>query len=313
MQHTLKDTITIKGTGLHSGKPVTLALYPAKSDSGIVFKRVDISDKDNLIPAKWDHVVDTRLCTVIGNADGVTVSTIEHLMAALRGCGIDNVLVEIDGPEVPILDGSSVEFVQEIEQVGTEVQVRPRRAIRILKEITFEDKGRKVTLSPSSIPVYAGQIDYSNPAIGSQRYEIKLVNGNFKHDLADCRTFCLLRDVEMMQANGLALGGSLDNAVVVDDNGIMNKEGLRCHDEFIRHKLLDAIGDLSLAGGLVLGAYEGIRAGHEMNNLALRALFADESAWEIVDLYIEMEEADSWIYHTKSIALAGSIDASATS
>ncbi len=300
MQHTLKKTVSISGIGLHSGQIVQLDIHPADADAGIVFKRVDVEDKNNIIPAKWDHVVDTQLCSVIGNEAGVSVGTVEHLMAALRGCGVDNASVELNAPEVPILDGSSTLFVQKIEEVGVQVQSQPRRAIRVLKEVTYVDGDRKVTLSPSSIPVYAGQIDYENPAIGSQRYEIKLVNGNFKHDLADCRTFCLLNDVELMQANGLALGGSLDNAIVVDDNGIMNDEGLRCHDEFIRHKLLDAIGDLALAGGLVLGAYEGIRAGHEMNNKALRALFVDDSAWEIVDLFVEMEETDSWIYHTKA-------------
>ncbi|HPF77952.1 MAG TPA: UDP-3-O-acyl-N-acetylglucosamine deacetylase [Alphaproteobacteria bacterium] len=307
MQHTLKNTISINGIGLHTGKDVQLNIHPAEADHGIIFKRVDIQDKNNLIPAKWNHVVDTRLCSVIGNDDGVTVGTIEHLMAALRGCGIDNALVEIDAAEVPILDGSSAIFVEAIDEVGVQVQSQPRRAIRILKEVTYQDGDRKVTLSPSSIPVYGGQIDYANPAIGSQRFEIKLVNGNFRHDLADCRTFCLLQDVEMMQKNGLALGGSLDNAVVVDDNGIMNGGGLRCHDEFIRHKLLDAIGDIALAGGLVLGAYEGVRAGHEMNNKALRALFADDSAWEMVDLFVEMEENDSWIYHTKPRATTVSI------
>lgn len=299
MQHTLKSLISVQGKGLHTGSVVTVCVMPADCDHGIVFKRVDITDKNNLIEAKWHNVIDTRLCSVVGNDQGVTVGTIEHLMAALRGCGIDNALIEIDGPELPILDGSSILFVQAIDEVGVQVQGQPRRAIRILKEISYEENGSKVTLSPSSFPVYRGQIEYDNPSIGSQKYEIKLVNGNFKHDLADCRTFCLLKDVEAMQANGLALGGSLDNAIVVDDNRILNEEGLRCHDEFIRHKILDAIGDISLAGGLVLGSYEGYRIGHSINNKVLRALFEDDSAWELVDLFVEMDEADSWIYKTK--------------
>lgn len=298
MQHTLKNAVSIDGVGLHSGVSVELRIYPAAPDHGIVFKRVD-GDHDSLIPAKYDHVVDTRLCTVIGNEHGATVSTIEHLMAALRGCGVDNALVEIDGPEVPILDGSSDPFVQAIEEAGVQVQGQPRRAIRILKEVVYQEGSKKVTLSPSSIPTYAGQIDYDNPAIGSQRYEIKLLNGNFKHDLADCRTFCLLSDVEAMRANGLALGGSLDNAIVVDDNGVMNEEGLRCHDEFIRHKLLDAIGDFALAGGLVLGAYEGVCGGHDINNKALNALLADDTAWELIDLYVDIEDTNNWIYRAK--------------
>ena len=302
MQHTLKKTVSIDGIGLHSGVSVHLNIHPATSDHGIIFKQTqqnDIPEQKQLIPAKWDCVVDTRLCTVIGNEHGVTVGTVEHLMAALRGCGIDNALIEIDGPEVPILDGSSTVFVQAIEEACIQVQSQPRRAIRILKEVTYQEGDKTVKLSPSSTPVYSGQIDYDNPVIGSQRYTIKLVNGNFKHDLADCRTFCLLKDVEAMQANGLAKGGTLDNAIVVDDNGVMNEEGLRCHDEFIRHKLLDAIGDMALAGGLVLGSYDSERAGHDMNNKALRALFADPDAWEVVDLFVEIDEADNWMYKIK--------------
>ena len=296
MQHTLKDIVKISDIGLHSGKIVNITIHPAKSDHGIVFKRVDVTDKDNVIPATWNNVVDTRLCTVIGNDNGVTVATIEHLMAAFRGCGIDNAAVEIDAGEVPIMDGSSTQFITLFDEVGVQAQNQPRRAIRVLKEVSYTENGSTVTLSPSQVPVYGGGIEYDHPTIGSQRFEIKLVNGNFKHDLADCRTFCLLQDVEMMQANGLALGGSLENAIVVDDNGVMNEEGLRCHDEFIRHKLLDAVGDLSLCGGLFLGRYEGLRAGHAMNNKALRALFADDSAWEIVDLYVEFEEGDNQLY-----------------
>ena len=308
MQRTLKKPANISDIGLHSGKMVNVTIHPAGTDHGVVFKRVDITDKDNMIPAKWDRVVDTRLCTVLGNDYGATVGTVEHLMAALRGCGIDNALVEIDAAEVPILDGSSDQFIKIFEEVGIQVQGLPRRAIRVLKEVTYTDGDRSVTLSPSHVPTYAGQIDYDNPVIGSQRHEIKLVNGNFKHDLADCRTFCLLDDVEKMQANGLALGGSLDNAVVVDGNGVLNEEGLRCQDEFIRHKLLDAIGDLALSGGLFLGHYEGIRSGHEMNNRALRALFADDTAWDVVDLYLEIDEVDNNLYKSK-VAMADRVTA----
>ena len=299
MQHTLKQKIEISGIGLHSGMIVNLAILPAGTDHGIMFKRLDVEGKNNCIPAKWDAVVDTRLCTVIGNNYGVTVGTIEHLMAALRACGIDNAIVEIDAPEVPVLDGSSIEFVNAIDKVGVQVQGQPRRAIRILKEVKYKEADKFVTLSPAAMPIYSGQIEYDHPAIGVQRHEIKLINGNFKHDLADCRTFCLLEDVELMQKNGLALGGSLENAIVIDDSGVMNPDGVRCHDEFVRHKLLDAIGDISLAGGLVIGAYDSHKAGHAMNNKVLQALFADSEAWEIVDLFVEMEASDSWIYKTK--------------
>jgi UDP-3-O-[3-hydroxymyristoyl] N-acetylglucosamine deacetylase len=308
MQHTLKKPTSIHDIGLHSGQLVNVTIHPAAADHGIVFKRVDIQDKDNIVPALWNRVVDTRLCTVIGNEDGVTIGTIEHLMAAFRGCGIDNALVEIDAAEVPILDGSSDVFIKHFEEAGIQVQSSPRRAIRVLKEVTYTENGSTVTLSPSNTPVYGGQIDFDHPSIGAQKFEIKLVNGNFKHDLADCRTFCFLKDVEMMQANGLARGGSLDNAIVIDDAGVMNEEGLRCHDEFIRHKLLDAVGDLSLCGGLFLGRYEGMRAGHMMNNKALHALFADDTAWDMVDLYLEIDESDNHIY-PKKIAVAESATA----
>lgn len=299
MQQTLEQLVEIRGTGLHSGEAVSVRIHPAGPDTGIIFKYTggtDLSDAERLVPALWDRVVDTRLCTVIGNEYGVTIVTIEHLMAAFRGCGIDNALVEIDGNEVPVLDGSSQAFVTAFEDAGIRTQSKPRRAIRILKEVTYREGDKRVTLSPSFVPTYSGLIDYANPTIGQQRYDFKLINGNFKHDLADCRTFCLLQDVEQMQANGLALGGSLDNAVVVDDSGVMNEEGLRCHDEFVRHKLLDAVGDMALAGGLLIGSYDGVKAGHALNNKALRALFADNTAWDVIDLFVDIDEEDKRIY-----------------
>ncbi len=295
MQQTLQKPAILSGIGLHKAVATTLCILPADVNHGIVFKRVDITDRDNVVPARWDNVVDTQLCTVIGNKSGALVATIEHLMAALRACGIDNAMVEIDAEEVPIMDGSSAPFVEAIDMAGIQKQSAPRRGIRVLKEVAYTEGDSTVSLSPSAVPVYAGEIQYDNPSIGSQRFEIKLVNGNFRHDLADCRTFCLRQDVEMMQANGLALGGSLDNAVVVDDTGIINEDGLRCDNEMIRHKLLDAIGDLALAGGLVVGAYDGIRIGHTMNNKLLHALFADESAWEYADLYVDFEDDHSLI------------------
>jgi len=308
MQHSVKNIVTIKGIGLHSGKPAVLNIYPKEVDFGIVFKRTDIQDAQNeTVKALWSNVLDTRLCTLIGNKSGVTVGTIEHLMAALRACGVDNALIEIDGPEIPILDGSSKLFIDAIEEIGLIEQSKPRRAIRILKTVSYEENGKKVSLSPSMTPTYAGQIEYNHPSIGTQRFEMKLINGNFKHDLSDCRTFCLFSDVEMMQKNGLALGGSLDNAIVIDDTGVINEDGLRCHDEFIRHKLLDAIGDISLAGGLVLGAYEGNKIGHDMNNKLLHALFSDDTAWEYFDLYINPEASDEALYETSipSLEAAG--------
>jgi len=302
MQQTLQKNISIDGIGLHSGADVYMRLIPAKENQGIIFKRTDVADKNSVIPAKWDNVVDTRLCTVIGNDDGVTVGTIEHLMAALRGCGIDNAVIELDGPEVPVMDGSSAAFVQAIEEAGTMTQAQPRRAIKVLKEICVERDGKKACLLPSEESSFSGKIEYQHPNIGSQAYKTKLVNGNFKHELAECRTFGFLKDVEMMRSAGLALGGSLENAIVLDDEGVMNPEGLRFNDEFIRHKLLDAVGDLYLAGSPIIGAYEGQLAGHALNNELLHALFADELAWETVDLFTESSIKDVSVPYAKTCA-----------
>jgi UDP-3-O-[3-hydroxymyristoyl] N-acetylglucosamine deacetylase len=293
MQHTLQSKIQVTGVGLHSGQNVAMTLRPAEAGRGIVFLRSDIFDRDNLIPALWDRVVDTQLCTVIGNEAGITVGTIEHLMAALRGCGVDNVIVDLDGPEVPVMDGSAMPFVEMIERAGIVAQSLPRRAIKVLKEVTIEENGKRVTLKPANVSVFSGEINFDHPEIGRQRFETKLLNGNFKHDIADCRTFGFLHEVEYMRKQGLALGGSLENAIVLDKAAVMNPEGLRREDEFIRHKLLDAIGDLYLAGGVILGAYDGEKPGHAMNNAILKALFADPQAFERVDLYVDMQALDS--------------------
>ncbi|MBU0860175.1 MAG: UDP-3-O-acyl-N-acetylglucosamine deacetylase [Alphaproteobacteria bacterium] len=288
MQHTIKNTITITGIGLHSGATVNMRLVPAMADHGIVFVRTDRTG-DNVIPARWDFVVDTRLCTVIGNAAGATVGTIEHLMAALRGCGIDNIRVEIDAPEVPVMDGSSAPFVEKIDEVGIQVQAAPRRAIKILQEVVVEEAGKRVRLSPGRGSQFAGQIDFHHPVIGNQFYETRLVNGNFRHELSNARTFGFLEEVEALRAAGLARGGSTDNAIVLDQGRVLNEGGLRFSDEFIRHKLLDAVGDLFLAGGPILGAYEGFRAGHALNNAILHKLFTTKGAWKPVDLFMDEE------------------------
>lgn len=283
MQHTIQKEISTTGTGLHSGRAINLALKPAPTGHGIVFLRTDLKG-DNRIPALWDKVTDTRLCTVVANAAGASVGTVEHLMAALRGCAVDNILIELDGPEVPAMDGSSKPFVDMIEKVGIASQDAVRRAIRVLKEVTIEEGDKSVTLKPAEEFIFSGEIDFDHPDIGCQRYEIKLLNGNFKHDLADSRTFGFFHEVEMMRQAGLALGGSLENAIVLDKEKVMNPDGLRHADEFIRHKLLDAVGDMYLAGAPILGAYEGVKAGHAMNNQILRKLFATTDAFEVIEL-----------------------------
>jgi UDP-3-O-[3-hydroxymyristoyl] N-acetylglucosamine deacetylase len=296
MQHTLSSDILLNGIGLHTGHAVHMIIRPAPADHGIVFVRTDLHEGENIIPAQWHRVVDTRLCTVIANDHGASVGTIEHIMAALRGCGVDNARIDINAPEVPIMDGSAKLFVDAIEEAGLTVQSAPRRAIRVLKAITVTDGDKTVTLSPSVMSVFKGDVDYHHPDIGAQTYELQMFNGNFKHDVADCRTFGFLKDVNALRAIGLAQGGSLDNAIVLDDNGIMNPEGLRCTDEFVRHKVLDAVGDLYLAGGHILGTYHGIKAGHAMNNAVLKALFADPTAFDRIDLFVDIDPADARMY-----------------
>lgn len=282
-QQTLRDIVTITGIGLHSGRDITMVMKPAEVNHGIVFVRSDMEEGNNVIPALWNNVVDTQLCTVIGNKHGASVGTIEHVMSALRGLGVDNLLIEIDGAEVPAMDGSAMPFVDAIERIGIDEQDLPKRMVKVLKEVSVEDKGKRVTLSPDEACVFAGEIEFAHSDIGYQRFETQLVNGNFKHDIAEARTFGFMKEAEWLRANGLGLGASLDNAIVLDDDGVLNPGGLRFSNEFIRHKLLDAIGDLYLAGAPILGLYDGVKAGHAINNAILHELFSNDSNWCYVD------------------------------
>lgn len=298
-QKTLENKITLQDVGLHSGRQITMHLIPAPADHGIVFVRTDLKDGENVIPALWDRVADTQLCTVIANAHGASVGTIEHLMSALRGCNIDNLRVEIDGAEVPAVDGSAMPFVNAIEEAGVKTQDTAKRYIRVLKEVSVEKDGKKVTLTPDEACVFAGEIQFDHEKIGYQRFETQLVNGNFKHDIAEARTFGFLHEAEYLRSKGLGLGGSLDNAIILDTEKVMNPKGLRFQNEFIRHKLLDAIGDLYLAGAPILGLYDGTKAGHEMNNKILHELFSDDSNWEYAELgtssYLDTQELEEKI------------------
>jgi len=282
MQKTLRTAFSLHGTGLHSGAKARLRVLPAAAEFGIWFRRVDITDRDNLIPALFDYVSETTLCTKLSNEAGVAVATVEHLMAAFSGTGINNAIVEVDGPEVPIMDGSSAPFVTAILNAGIVTQGAPVRAIRVLKEVKVSVDDIEVSLTPSETLEIDFAIEYDQEAIGQQSKQLNLANGTFVRELSDCRTFCRRRDVEMMQAQGLAQGGSLDNAVVVDGASVLNPEGFRRTDECVRHKMLDALGDLSLAGCPLIGAYRGRRAGHRATNLLLKELFADSSAWEMI-------------------------------
>lgn len=283
MQSTLKSAVSFSGLGLHTGKPVRMTVRPASADYGIWFKRVDLQAGDAMVAARWDRVTDSRLCTIIANDAGVSVSTIEHVMAALAGCGIHNALIEIDGPEVPILDGSSVPFVKGFLAKGVMAQAVPVRAIRVLKTVEVRDGDAVAQLEPADMLEIGFSIDFADAAIGKQDKHLNLSNGAFVRELCDSRTFCRQADVDAMRARGQALGGTLENAVVFDGDRVVSPGGLRHADEPVRHKMLDAMGDLALAGAPILGRYTGMRAGHAMTNRLLRALFADPDAWRLVD------------------------------
>ncbi|HJO73277.1 MAG TPA: UDP-3-O-acyl-N-acetylglucosamine deacetylase [Rhodospirillales bacterium] len=293
-QRTLISPVACDGIGLHTAAAVAMTLSPADAGVGITFKRTDIA-RSAPIAARWDQVVDTRLCTTLGNDDGNTVSTVEHLMAAFSGCGVDNVVVEVDGPELPIMDGSSAPFVSMIESVGLVEQPAPLRIIRLHKTVTVSDGERFASLAPGDGFTLAFEISFENPAVARQTIMVGLVNGTFKRELASARTFGFLDDVEAMQAAGLARGGSLDNAVVISGDSILNVDGLRYEDEFVRHKALDAIGDLFLAGARITGRFEGVCSGHDMNNRLLRAMFADAEAWSLVTVGADEAEAASQV------------------
>ncbi|MBR9763445.1 MAG: UDP-3-O-acyl-N-acetylglucosamine deacetylase [Rhodobacteraceae bacterium] len=281
MQQTINAPVSFTGQGLHSGKPSTLTIRPAKAGYGIWFRRTDLSEAEGLLPARWNAVERTALCTRLVNTSGASVSTIEHVMAALAGCGIFNALVEIDGPEVPILDGSAAPFVRGILSRGLSPQAAPSRAIRVLRPVEVRNGEAVARLLPADQMEIAFHIDFPDAAIGRQDRELVIKNGAFVRELSDSRTFCRQADVDMMQANGLALGGTLDNAVVVDGDRVLSPSGLRHADEPVRHKMLDALGDLALAGAPLLARYEGIRAGHSLTNTLLRELFSDRRNYRI--------------------------------
>ncbi|SDW62652.1 UDP-3-O-[3-hydroxymyristoyl] N-acetylglucosamine deacetylase [Ruegeria halocynthiae] len=278
MQHTLKSSVTFTGVGLHSGKPATMVLKPAAAGHGIWFKRTDIELGNALIPAIYDIVERTPLCTRLVNDANVSVSTVEHIMAALAGCGIHNALIEIDGPEVPIMDGSSVAFVQGIMVRGVRRQASPVLAYEVVKPVSVEREGATASIAPAEGLEIEFHIDFEDDAIGSQTKVLDMRNGSFARELCDSRTFCRRTDVEAMRENGLALGGTLDNAVVVQGDEVLTPGGFRHEDEAVRHKMLDALGDLYLAGGPILGRFVGEKSGHSMTNTLLRKLFETPGA-----------------------------------
>jgi UDP-3-O-[3-hydroxymyristoyl] N-acetylglucosamine deacetylase len=282
LQKTLKTAIPCRGVGLHSGQQIALTLRPAPADTGIIFRRRDLGDAE--IVASWENAVDSSLCTKLDNREGVSVATIEHLMAAFAGLEIDNAVVELDGPEVPIMDGSAAPFVFLIECAGIVEQDATRRAIKVLKPVTVGGPGRAATLMPSDGFAVSFTIDFASGAIKRQELTLGVDPDSFKSDISRARTFGFLHEVDQMRAAGLARGGSLDNSVVVSGDLVLNEEGLRYADEFVRHKMLDALGDLYLAGGPLLAHFDGTRSGHALNRQLLAALFADPSAWCLTSL-----------------------------
>ena len=283
-QTTLWSQATVTGVGVHSGLPVSLTLSPAPVDAGFIFVRTGLDGPDREITANAKSVTATAFATVLGDREGPLVSTAEHVLAALRGMGVDNATIEVDGPEVPIMDGSAAPFVAAIDQAGIVEQAARRRFIQVLKPVQVAIGDSFGEIRPYAAGFRAEvEIDFANPIIGRQNYVLDLNPQSFRRDIARARTFGCMNDVTRLWSAGFALGASFDNSVVFDDDRLLNIEGLRFTDECVRHKVLDVVGDLALAGLPLLGAYRSVRGGHKLNNAVLMALMADRSAWKIVE------------------------------
>ncbi len=279
-QKTINNNVKLSGVGLHSGDNVELVIKPANENSGINFCRVDI-DKNDLINANFKNVVEPVLCTKIRNKNGITVSTVEHLMAAFFGEGIDNALVEVNASEVPILDGSSNEFVEAIRSVGVKEQSSPRNFIEVQKKIEINEGEKFISIEPTNNDLIIDfEIVYENPLIRTRRKEFKLSHGKL-NEIYNSRTFCLYEDIDFIKSQGLAKGGSLDNAIVVKDNEILNDDGLRNRHEFVNHKILDCLGDLMLSGNRIIGHVKTSQGGHALTNKLLLKFFSDQSNWSL--------------------------------
>lgn len=284
-QTTFRKTVVLSGSGVHSNLPVTIQLHPASAQTGVVFLRTGLANRaERRVEAKWSRVSTTELCTVLGETNEASVSTVEHLLAAFAGLGLDNVVVEVDGPEVPIMDGSAAAFVEAIDRVGLRELAAPRRYIKILKPVRVEHGRSFSELLPASSGFRLDvAIDFAAKAIGAQSKTLDLTPARFRREIARARTFGLISDVEKLWKMGFALGSSLDNSVAVDGDRILNPEGLRSKDEFVAHKMLDALGDLALAGAPLIGTYRAFCPGHKMNFMVLKALFADRSAYQMIE------------------------------
>ncbi|HUZ31368.1 MAG TPA: UDP-3-O-acyl-N-acetylglucosamine deacetylase [Xanthobacteraceae bacterium] len=287
-QTTLREQVSVSGVGVHSGSPVTVSLHPAEADTGIVFWRGGIDGgKDRQLPASFRSVTATEFATVLGDRDGPAVSTTEHILAALYALGVDNAVVEVDGPEVPIMDGSAAPFVEAIDQAGIETLSATRRYIKVLRPVRVNADGCYGELRPYARGLRVeAEIEFADSPIGRQSFALDIEPQLFRRDLARARTFGFMRDVAKLWSAGYALGASFENTVVVADNRVLNSDGMRFPDEFVRHKVVDAIGDLALAGAPLMAAYRSVRGGHKLNHAVVTALMADPSAWT----YSELEE-----------------------
>jgi UDP-3-O-[3-hydroxymyristoyl] N-acetylglucosamine deacetylase len=285
-QRSIKKSVTASGIGLHSGKKVTITFKPAPADTGIVFVRTDITP-NVVFNTSPEMVRDTELCTALVTEDGCRVSTVEHLSAALSALGVDNLIVEVNAPELPVMDGSAQPFIYLLEEAGIEVLEAPKKFIKVLKTVRVENGDKWAELRPSDKGFTLDlQIDFNHPAMQKdlQHYKMDFSGSLFFNEVSRARTFCFMKDVEFMHAHNLALGGSLDNAVVLDDYKVVNPEGLRYEDEFVKHKMLDAIGDLYMSNRSLIGSFVAYKTGHHLNNMLIRALLADSEAYELVSI-----------------------------
>ena len=280
-QRTLKEIVTTTGVGLHSGRKVNLTLRPAAANTGIIYRRTDLEQPVDF-PADPVSVRDTMLCTALVNDEGVRISTVEHLTAALSGMGIDNIIIEVDAPEIPIMDGSANPFVYLIQQAGIETLNTPKRFIRIKKPVRFQEDDKWAELLPYNGFRMDFEIEFNHPAIDSEQQHLlfDFSSQSFIKEISRARTFGFMRDIEYLQSQNLALGGSFDCAIVLDEYRILNEEGLRFDNEFVTHKVLDAIGDLYMCGHAIVGEFRAFKSGHKLNNQLLRTVLADQEAWE---------------------------------
>tara|TARA_B100000029_G_scaffold114314_1_gene106823 strand:+ start:17796 stop:18722 length:927 start_codon:yes stop_codon:yes gene_type:complete len=304
LQKTVREPIEFSGVGLHNGKNVNICLKPAEVNTGIIFKRTDVDSDKSIVEANFKNVNEPILCTKIKNSHGISVSTIEHLMAAFYGEGLDNVIVEVDAPEIPIMDGSSFDFVTGIRSYGLQEQNAYKKFIKVLKKIEVKDGKKYISIEPfENDLVIDFEIVYKNPLIRTRRKKFKLSSGNLDA-IYNSKTFCLYEDIDQIKNQGLAQGGSLENAIVVKDNKILNEDGLRYRDEFVNHKILDCLGDLMLSGYRIFGNIQTSQGGHQLTNVLLNKFFSDQSNWKF-DTYQQKEQGNQGSGYAKPIAVNG--------